>query len=120
MPYCPQCGAEYREGVRTCSDCGVALTEQKPPEVTVPTIDEPLAVAFLAQDDAEAGTARALLTEAHIPFVEQEASVAFLDHVVATIESFYARFLVPASRAEEAKELIEGYLAAPDIPEDSQ
>ena len=30
--YCPQCGTEYREGVATCSECGVALEAAPPPE----------------------------------------------------------------------------------------
>lgn len=30
--FCPQCGAEYREGFTECWDCGVALTKEPPPE----------------------------------------------------------------------------------------
>ena len=34
MPWCPQCGAEYREGITRCPKCGVALREEAPaPEV---------------------------------------------------------------------------------------
>lgn len=28
--WCPQCGAEYREGLATCTDCGVALSTEPP------------------------------------------------------------------------------------------
>ena len=28
--FCPDCGAEYRPGFERCSDCGVALTDEKP------------------------------------------------------------------------------------------
>lgn len=28
--WCPECGAEYREGVDTCTDCGVALVDTPP------------------------------------------------------------------------------------------
>ncbi len=31
MPWCPDCGAEYREGFTSCSDCGVALVDTPPP-----------------------------------------------------------------------------------------
>lgn len=30
MPWCPQCGAEYREGFVTCAKCGVALVAERP------------------------------------------------------------------------------------------
>ncbi len=28
MPWCPKCGNEYRAGISTCADCGVALVEE--------------------------------------------------------------------------------------------
>ncbi len=31
MPWCPNCGTEYREGFERCSDCGVALAAGPPP-----------------------------------------------------------------------------------------
>jgi hypothetical protein len=30
MAWCPECGAEYREGVSQCAKCGVALADQSP------------------------------------------------------------------------------------------
>lgn len=30
--FCPECKAEYREGFTVCSDCGVPLVDQLPPE----------------------------------------------------------------------------------------
>ncbi len=32
MPWCPNCRNEYREGIETCADCGVALVDQLPEE----------------------------------------------------------------------------------------
>ncbi len=29
MPYCPECGAEYRKGYEECTDCGVELVEDE-------------------------------------------------------------------------------------------
>ncbi len=31
MSWCPECGAEYREGFTRCSECGVALADGPPP-----------------------------------------------------------------------------------------
>lgn len=30
--WCPECGAEYREGVHLCADCGVRTTAEPPPD----------------------------------------------------------------------------------------
>lgn len=30
MPWCPQCGAEYREGLTACAKCQAALVEERP------------------------------------------------------------------------------------------
>lgn len=32
MSYCPKCRYEYREGIKECPDCDVALVEEMPPE----------------------------------------------------------------------------------------
>ena len=39
--WCPQCGAEYREGFSECSDCGVALVADAPAEPEPRTPREP-------------------------------------------------------------------------------
>ena len=39
MPYCPQCGTEYRPGFNLCADCEVELVESLPEEL-MPRFDE--------------------------------------------------------------------------------
>jgi hypothetical protein len=39
MAWCPQCGAEYREGIAQCAKCRVALSDQAPARVVSPWRD---------------------------------------------------------------------------------
>lgn len=41
MPWCPDCGAEYREGFTSCSECGVALVETPPTQPGGPAVPGP-------------------------------------------------------------------------------
>ena len=67
MPWCPQCGTEYRDGFERCSDCGAALVAEAPaPEPTVEPGPEWVAVAGYATDD-EARIAQGLLAGKGIP-----------------------------------------------------
>lgn len=41
MLYCPKCGAEYREGYSSCSDCHVLLAREVPPSCAQAPVTEP-------------------------------------------------------------------------------
>lgn len=41
MLYCPQCGAEYREGYSSCSDCHVLLVRERPGNAESQAAPEP-------------------------------------------------------------------------------
>jgi hypothetical protein len=63
MPFCPECEAEYEDGVETCTDCGVGLVAELSPRVPGDTADgEPVAFRNFA-NSAEAGMVRDLLEE---------------------------------------------------------
>ena len=51
--FCPQCGAEYREGFYTCSDCNVPLVNQLPPEPETKYIDQDELVTVMETKDAQ-------------------------------------------------------------------
>ncbi len=51
--FCPQCRTEYREGFDTCTDCGVSLVSELPPEPTPECLEfEQILIALSASDRA--------------------------------------------------------------------
>ncbi len=40
MPYCPECGAEYRKGFQECADCGAELVKDEDEELFAEDEDE--------------------------------------------------------------------------------
>ena len=77
MPFCPECGAEYRPGFSQCADCRVPLTEtmpepEPPPEplpsvrlVTVASFSTALH-AHLARLRVEAEGIQCFIADEHI------------------------------------------------------
>jgi len=109
--YCPQCGAEYREGYSSCSDCHVLLVRERPGHVnsyqeSVPGSGDanygPLA-HFWSGDDARLHAELcSLLDEAQIPNITiRKEDRLFL----ATTRPFF-QIAVPCSQMERAESVI--------------
>jgi len=113
--YCPRCGAEYREGFASCSDCRVALVTEPPEES--PPVDVDLECVFESTNPALLAVVKSLLEDAGIDYLSSgDAQFSVLPVLPVRIE-------VDHSRAEEARALLEDLESAdePDEPdEDSQ
>ena len=117
--FCPNCGAEYREGFYQCSECEVGLVDE-PPEESMP-LDEPLEAIFRSADRALLPVIRSVLAAAGIPCsVQGEMATAMLP--VATARQLEAIVHVPQHLAEEARRLLEEVPDAslPDSGEEPQ
>ncbi len=70
MIFCPQCGAQYRDGFTQCSDCQVSLVSHSPdrPEETEPQLDLTLVSVFETGDPAILALAKSILEEAGIEY----------------------------------------------------
>jgi len=120
MPYCPQCGFEYEEGVSRCPDCNVELRPGSPPQPTRPG-PETLPVRLCTVPDVSAGEIlRAVLSENGIPSVLQRHGpvTGELGRVTDGMTEDYAIIIVPANRLREAMDILEaiesGSLIWPD------
>jgi hypothetical protein len=73
--FCPQCRAEYREGIQQCRECEVALVPELP-------ADDPEWVDFvtvlITRDHSELALAKSLLEGARIPFFARNEEVESL------------------------------------------
>lgn len=97
--FCPQCGAEYQEGIRECADCGVKLVAEPP------VVNDPEWVDFVTvlttRDHAELAVAKSLLEGEGIPFFARN------DEVENLIAAGPVEVQVPPDYERAARELLE-------------
>nr|BAL59678.1 hypothetical protein HGMM_OP4C314 [Candidatus Acetothermum autotrophicum] len=104
MPFCPQCRYEYQAGLRRCPDCDIELVDELSPEAQLPP-SGPLVTVYIAQDMLEANVVKTFLEEAQIEaFIGYDMGSAY---PIGPVE-----VRVAETHAEEARELIAGFLQA--------
>ena len=115
--FCPECGAEFRDGIYECADCKVALSTS-PPQPAFPD-DEPTVGVFRSADASLLPVIKSVLAAEDIPFSVQgdEASGLFpfgAGGIMPDSIRMGAVIRVPESRAEEAKALLESQVQIED------
>lgn len=110
--YCPECGAEYRDGFLRCADCDVALVEEPPKAEEEPIPDSEFVTVLEAGDPAELAFVESLLLDAGIPFFKKGESVQDLFGMGRLGTGFSlltgpVAVLVPEEHAEAAIRLLE-------------
>ncbi len=108
MPFCPICRNEYERGIEKCTDCGVSLVENAPPEHDDAVPNAPLVEIYQAAGDKEAFVIKSLL--------ESEGIICSLSsdipHTVMpfNIDGLGAvRITVVESDADRARQIISEY-----------
>lgn len=108
--YCPNCGAEYRQGVETCADCDVALVHE-PPDASEEDHQAPDYVEVFETSDVDLiPVIKSLLDGAEIPYLTRGEGL--MDLFPSQLGGIYhstaqVKFRVPAERAAEAQKLLE-------------
>ena len=67
--YCPKCGADYVEGITTCSDCGIELTVEPP--ATPEAVYVEWVTVLADRDYGRTGLAESILQAAEIEYVTE-------------------------------------------------
>ena len=113
MPFCPDCQAEYNEGVAKCADCEVELVP------TLPEEDLRDFIEFYASFDwLEAGRIGSILEENGIKsLIRDLTSSAF---PTSAGRSAAKRIAVGADKVEEAAQLIKTAIVDGEISPDGR
>lgn len=110
--YCPECGAEFREGIERCDDCDVPLTPEPPPEPSHELEFDYVSI-HETSDLSVIPVLKSVLEGAGIPY--QTTGEDLMDLLPLPAESLRSPFhssagevqiLVPENRADEARELL--------------
>jgi hypothetical protein len=109
MLYCPQCGAEYREGYSSCSDCHVLLvrewpgrTEQEPAPPPGDPNKDPFTNFWKGEDARIHAELCSLLEEAEIPHI----TIRREDHLFNITRQPQLQIAVPFSMMEKAESVV--------------
>lgn len=119
MPWCPKCGAEYREGFTECAECHIALTniephpeEQQPePEELMPEGFENPITIYTAASKADADMICEALREEGITAATRMAAFSQLNRVYGGGSARYGlQIVVEAGQTAAARAVIERFV----------
>ncbi len=101
--FCPECSAEYREGILECSDCQTALVPELPPEPQLePTPELELVTVLATGNPARIAVAKSLLEDSGIEYLTKDEGF----HDLFPVSRFRIKIQVRQEDKEEAGELL--------------
>ena len=123
MPWCPKCGAEYRDGFTRCASCDVPLvdrltdeqskeankseTERECDKMVLPEgMSSPIAV-YTAKNRLEAESIEEMLRDNDIPVCDRPAAFRQIQSYSGADARFGVEIVVDASQTARARALID-------------
>lgn len=97
--YCPDCGAEYREGITACADCGIPLVAQPPAKTRYDP--EEFDEILETYNPGDIAMIRSLLDAAGIDYYIFDEN---FNNIRPLVEP--ARLFVARSQEEQAREIL--------------
>ena len=113
MLFCPECSAEYTSDVSICADCQVELASERPPEDTAEYID--WEVVQEIPSEFVGNLIKGVLEGEGIDAVVRAHEISALGGI--RLESEWGEILVLSDQVQNAKMVVEDYLA--NLPADA-
>lgn len=110
MPYCPVCRDEFKDWVKVCPDCNVALVEDLPPQPEFEEVDEPLVSVATAPNEAIANMWAGILEEHGIRCLLKGGNLAAAMYASPLNVSYEISVL--ASEADKATQILAPFTEA--------
>lgn len=102
--YCPECHAEYQEGITECADCGVTLVAQEPLEKP---LEEVRWVAMQKVDRVFGDMIKEVFDKEKIPsYTKGDRLSSTFSMTTAGAVGGYFMFFVPEEYEERARQII--------------
>lgn len=110
MPWCPECGTEYRAGFSVCKDCHISLTET-PPEEKIElsnTAQVRETLLTIVRDEMEFTRIESLMAEAKIPVLKKHHGSGEYLEIYMGATPYGIEVYVPYEAYSRAKALLSG------------
>lgn len=108
MPFCPDCGYEYKPEVKQCPDCDVPLVAALEPDPNQGELFETFELCKIP-DEVTGMTVQAMLLDAGVDANLRDMRTPFYANVLSSIQGFWGTIIVAKKDEAKAKKIYEDF-----------